>query len=90
MVTMVVGTTMAFAFRGSASVQAFFPESGPIAMAMWMARQVMVAAFATGVSTAVLARTGPGPVLWAAVFVAVALVRWGFSRVREVALEHRV
>ena len=90
MVTMVVGTTMASAFRGSAPVQAFLPESGPIAMAMWMARQVMVAAFATGVSTAVLARTGPGPVLWAAVFVAVALVRWGFSRVREVALEHRV
>lgn len=89
MVAMAAGTTMASAFRGSAPVQAFMPESGPMMMAFWMSRQALVAALALGLTTAAVPRLGVTPALWAAVLLALTLVRWGFTRVREVALEHR-
>lgn len=90
MVAVVAGTTMASAFRGGAPVQAFLPESGPLAMAFWMARQALVAAVAVGGCTAAVTRLGPAPALWGAGLVALGTLWWGFSRVRSLALEHRI
>lgn len=90
MAVIAVGTTMASAFRGGAPIQAFLPEAGPVMMLLWVGRQAMLAAVAVGGLTASAAHGGLLVALLPAALVASTCVAWGFTRVRAVALEHRV
>lgn len=89
MVLLVAGTVTASAFRGGAPVEAFLPQSGPVTMIVWVARQLLVATAAVGGLTAWAARDGFGTVLIAGVLATLACLRWGFSRVDAMTLEHR-
>jgi len=89
MVVVVAGTVMASAFRGGAPLQAFMPQSGPVTMIFWVARQLLVASAVVTVLTGWAARDGLGLPLAAAVLAALGCLRWGLSRVKAVTLEHR-
>lgn len=90
MVTVVLGTATASAFRGSAPLSVFLPEAGPIMLLVWVSRQAMVAAGAVGGLTASAAQLSIREALLPAVMVGLAAVAWGFRRVDAVAMEHRV
>ncbi|MDO5502955.1 MAG: hypothetical protein Q4G67_07265 [Actinomycetia bacterium] len=89
MVLLVAGTVTASAFRGGAPVDAFLPQTGPIMMVVWVARQLLVATAAVGGLTAWAARDGFGAVLVAGVLATLASLWWGLSRVAAMTIEHR-
>ena len=88
-VLVVAGTTTASAFRGGAPIQAFLPESGPVAMLIWLARQAIVATIVIGGLGAWATRAELTTALMAAALAAATTLWWGLQRVAAVTLEHR-